>query len=514
MNMIEKVAAGVAVAAALGGGGWYLYVRNADANLQTMVLRSGADATHVSVSGTVKAAQSVDLGFAQSGRIAGVYATVGQTVSAGTVLAETENGDVRALVAQKEAALEAAQADLASLEAGTRQEALAVTQTAVASDQSALQQSEQSLVNAIRSAYTQSDNAVHNVLDLFIDNPDTATPRLTFTASDSQLSTALLNDRVSIEPLLNAWKTDAALLVPAVNLNSVAMETDSDLTAVASLLREANAALNAGIPSGTVTQATLDGYLTSIASARASIDAAQTAMTAAETARTTAQAALDHDTKTLALQQAGPTPQNLDAQKAAVAAAEADLENARAQLTKTRVTAPFDGVVTRMDAKVGEVVSPSSSEISMMSLGDFQIECYVPEVNIADVAVGDSATSTLDAYGSGVEFPARVIAIDPSETIKNGISTYKTTLEFTTADARIRSGMTANVDIANTGTTSGISVPLGAVLQKSDGAYVQLLHDDALETIKVTLGPATSFGYVAVLSGLHDGDTLVLDPKQ
>ena len=52
------------------------------------------------------------------------------------------------------------------------------------------------------------------------------------------------------------------------------------------------------------------------------------------------------------------------------------------------------------------------------------------------------ADVTLDAYGSGVIFQARVDIIDPAETVLDGVPPYKVTLDFVSADPRIRSGMT------------------------------------------------------------------------
>ena len=52
----------------------------------------------------------------------------------------------------------------------------------------------------------------------------------------------------------------------------------------------------------------------------------------------------------------------------------------------------------------------------------------MPEADIAKVAIGDLASSTLDAYGSYVDFPAQVTMIDPAETVIEGVPTYKVTL--------------------------------------------------------------------------------------
>ena len=74
------------------------------------------------------------------------------------LLAEVENGDLRAAVSQKRAALASAQAKLAALQAGTRPESIAIAQATVTSAQ-------QTLINTAQDSYTAADAAVHNQVD-------------------------------------------------------------------------------------------------------------------------------------------------------------------------------------------------------------------------------------------------------------------------------------------------------------------------------------------------------------
>lgn len=445
----------------------------------------------VSVTGTVTPAHTVDLGFAASGRIAGTYATVGQHVAAGTVLAETENGDLAAAVALKQAALAKAQAELASLLAGSTAAQVAVASTTLANATAAL-------ADAVQSAYTTADDAVHNKVDQLFTNPRSQ-PMLSFTITNALLATAVENDRATLEPVLAAWAASLA------NGTSDIALAQKDLAQVSALLADANAALNQAVPDQTTSAATLAGYATALAAARTNVNTAIAALTAA-------QSALDAAEKNLSLVLAGPTPDAVAASRASVAAAAADEKSAEAALAKTRVLAPFDGVVTRMDAKVGEIVSPSASQISMQSDGLFEIDTYVPEVSISNIQVGDSATTTLDAYGPAVLFPAKVVAVDPAETVKDGVPTYKTTLSFLAADPRIRSGMTANVVIETGVLSDAIVIPSGAVGSRPAGSYVTIVANGATENRAVTTGATPSLGQVEITAGLESGDTILLAP--
>src|SRR3989344_1201184 len=175
--------------AILGAGAVVFFAGGGNNGSETLTVHPGKFIQEVSVSGKVVATQNVELGFAQSGRVSGVYVRVGQAVTSGAVLAEVENGDLRATALQKQAALESAQAELARLQKGNREEG-------------ALEQANEAVINAVRDAYTASDDAVHNAVDQFLSNARTPNPQLNFGVTDAQIVTKLIEKRAIIEPML------------------------------------------------------------------------------------------------------------------------------------------------------------------------------------------------------------------------------------------------------------------------------------------------------------------------
>ncbi len=147
----------------------------------------------------------------------------------------------------------------------------------------------------------------------------------------------------------------------------------------------------------------------------------------------------------------------------------------------------------------------------MLASDSFLIESYIPEIAIADVAVGDTAQVYLDAYGQNVPFDARVSLIDPAETERDGISTYKTTLQFISPDERIRSGLTANMTISTEHKANALVIPQGALIRRGEDTFVKLLIDEELVERQVTTG-LSSVGHIEIVSGLSAGDILVLNP--
>jgi len=92
-------------------------------------------------------------------------------------------------------------------------------------------------------------------------------------------------------------------------------------------------------------------------------------------------------------------------------------------------------------------VAANAAVISVLSNAKFEIEANVSENEIAEVSLADPVAITLDVLGPSEKFSGRIIKIDPAETIVSGVVYYKVTSVFDVEDVKIKSGMTANLDI-------------------------------------------------------------------
>ena len=126
--------------------------------------------------------------------------------------------------------------------------------------------------------------------------------------------------------------------------------------------------------------------------------------------------------------------QQLDAARAAAAAAEAQLAAAQAmlvgadarvaaaratrdqaalQLSYTRITAPANGVVSKKAVELGQLVQPGQPLMTVVPLEDVWVTANLKETETADVTPGDSADITVDAY-QGVHFRGHVESLSPA----------------------------------------------------------------------------------------------------
>jgi len=474
------------------------------------VVEPGDFIQQVALAGTVVAADSVDLGFAQTGRLGHMYAKVGDDVVAGAVLAELENDDLYAQVLQKKAAVETARAELDSLQEGSRPEEIAVLEASIESDGIALDQARQAVENALRDAYTKADDAIRNKIDQFMSYSQTSGTSLVFLLPDAQLETTLTSERVAIEGVLVEWKERNIALITENNVSQMVAFAQNDLKQVSVLLADADSALSKAVTSSSVSRANINDWKSAIVTARTTINTSVSTLTSAVTTQQSAAATLKKDIRSLALEKAGASGADTNAQAARVRSAQAEVTQAQAQLAKTIIRAPFSGVITKADVRAGESVLSGSALVSLISRETLQIESYVPEIHVALLAAGNPAEAVLDAYGADIVFFATVVSIDPGETIRDGISTYRAVLQFTQQDPRIKTGMTSNITVTTRQKSGVISVPQGVVTNRGGATYVSVKKGDVLEERKVTTGMVSSLGFVEIISGLSSGDRVVL----
>lgn len=487
---------------------YYFSTKNNTPNIITTNVVYGDVVQDVSVTGRVNSLESVNLGFEIGGRVVSEPRAVGRVVKKGDVLVRLDSKEIAALRSQAKANLEFERANLVSLKNGSRKEDIAVSEAQVKSAESALVEVEKSVVDKMTIAYSTGDDVVHNTADQFFHNSRTKNPELNFSAGDSSLTIDLPSSRVSIEDLLSSWKVEVGNFSTSTMANDIDA-TEAHLQKIKIFIDALAKAVNTLTPNNALTQTTIDGWKLALSNARVGVNNSITSMLTVHEKFTAQYQALTVAQQQLALKRAPATPESISAAEARVAGALSSISSFDAQISKTELTAPFAGVITRQDAKLGQTVTPNIPVVSMMSTGGWKIEVNVPEVEVAKIRMGNDATITLDAYGPDVSFPAKVMVIDPAETIVEGVATYKVTLYFDTTDDRIRSGMTANITI-NTATHSHVLVvPLRTLLLRNNEYIAFALEGKNIKEYPVTIGLQGSDGRVEVLGGLQLGQSIL-----
>ena len=278
---------------------------------------SGTIVQEVDTTGTVAAANAIDLSFQTNGQVAYAGPAVGTHVGAGTTLASLSGADLNAQLEQAKAGLAAQQAQLASLQAGATPQSIALSQTAVTNAQNTLAQAKQNIIQAARDASVKSDVAIFNSVDQMFSNPHGTSPTLTISSNNSQLVVSAQSGRVAMEGVLTAWQSYMAALpsdAGSIDVPSLESETSNNLAQVGTYLDQIIALLASASPSNSASSATLQSYQASVAAARGNISAAVSALNTAETAEQAAISGLATAQAQLTVTQAPPTGNAVNAQ--------------------------------------------------------------------------------------------------------------------------------------------------------------------------------------------------------
>ncbi len=472
----------------------YFYVASSGApSFRAYTVARGDLTESVDVTGNVSADHNASLSFQESGRVAAVPVEEGATVAAGAVLAELDQSSLEAAVEQANAALAAAEAKLSGMENGTRPEQIAL-------DEGALTSAESSLAAALESAYVAADDAVRNQADNLFSNPMSTNPVFLVAAPDAQLVVDIEAERQHMTVILDNWYV--AQNATSSNEAEEYQIASASLQSIESYLNNIALAVESAVPSGTATASTLASYKTDIIAARSEI-------TGADTALSTANAAFTAAGNTLALAKAGSTPEDIAAEKAVVLQAQAAAASAEVALNHAVLRAPFAGSISNLNMTVGEVVSAGTPVATITNPNGMKMEAYASENDVAKLAVGDQAAVTLDAYGSGVTFPATVTALAAAETEVNGAPAYEVTLHFTGNDDRIKDGMTGTAHIVAASRANVLEVPTRLILSDNNHSFVLVKSGPGTEKREVVTGLTGNDGMTEIVSGVSAGEQVV-----
>ena len=185
--------------------------------------------------------------------------------------------------------------------------------------------------------------------------------------------------------------------------------------------------------------------------------------------------------------------------------AEQAVRVAQQQVENTVVTAPFAGMVTEINAELGQTVG-TQGVLKLVS-GDLEIRLDVDESNLADLKLGQTAIITSSTFSSST-FEGHVTEIGAAIDVARG--TIQVTIIPSNPPDWLRPGQTVNVNIVTAKNANRLLVPPTALTRAGDGTIVFVVENGvALEKPVVTRSP-TQQG-VPILAGLTEDDWIISD---
>ena len=202
----------------------------------------------------------------------------------------------------------------------------------------------------------------------------------------------------------------------------------------------------------------------------------------------------------------------LDAKETAYKAAQASYEQAVAsfknqsnQAAYATLTSDIDGVVTGIDAEVGQVVVPGSPVVRVAALGEKDVVVGIPENQVDAIRhIDDVKVRTWANPDKVILGKIREISpiADPAT------RTYTAKISIPDASQDVKLGMTANVTFAAKTANALIRVPLTALFQNKGTSAVWVIESGAVKQVPVHLAGAAG-NDLLVASGVMPGQTIV-----
>jgi HlyD family secretion protein len=355
----------------------------------------------VAAQGFVVPQRRSDLAFRSGGRVTEVLITEGDQVKLGQALIRLQDDQLEAAVAQAQAALNLAQANLDQVRQGARAEDIAAAEAQL-----------QAAEAQVRAASAERDRLTGGATDAAI------------AAAQARLSSALVEQKLTQDAY------DKVIKCVTVNGSEVCPGLGTPEEQARFRVNAANETVNAA---RTALDETTKGSGKQIQAAQANVAAAQ--------------AQIDIARAQLDRLKAGATSAQIAAAEASVAQARAGLQAAQAALNEATLLAPFDGTIAEINTEAGQVVGPGVPIVSMADLSTWQIETDdLSEVDVINVQPDQAVTITFDAL-PGVKLNGTVLAITPKAQTKRGDVTYTVKIAIENPDPRLKWGMTGQVEI-------------------------------------------------------------------
>ncbi|MGM0499897.1 MAG: efflux RND transporter periplasmic adaptor subunit [Bacillota bacterium] len=202
----------------------------------------------------------------------------------------------------------------------------------------------------------------------------------------------------------------------------------------------------------------------------------------------------------------GPRDERLRASLASVNQAEGKLEEIEDQISKTKISAPFSGLVNRVNVDQGEIISSGQTVLNLINIDQLYAEINVTAATASVLKKGDQVevkAETMQHYITG-----EVTNIAPAADSEN--RTFLVKVKISNEDHRLRAGMFADVRITKGQSGSAVVVPIDSIVNlNSDNPYVFIVEDGRVQRQDLKIGISTD-SRVEVLEGLNEDEEVVI----
>ena len=173
------------------------------------------------------------------------------------------------------------------------------------------------------------------------------------------------------------------------------------------------------------------------------------------------------------------------------------------QVQALTLRAPFDGQVGQVQIAQGTNVAINAPILGVVDLSEFEVEIRVPESFARDLAIGVPAQVT----SQGQPYPAKVSAVSPE--VVNGEVTARLRFEDGKQPPGLRQNQRLSARIVLDTRENVLMVERGPFLEQDGGRFAWVVDGRSASRRPIQAG-ASSLGYVEIVSGLEEGERIVV----
>lgn len=207
----------------------------------------------------------------------------------------------------------------------------------------------------------------------------------------------------------------------------------------------------------------------------------------------------------LATSQSSSKESGMSSLEAAVAIAETNLR-------KSTLYAPFSGIISKKDIEVGSIATIGTPIFTIQGDGPLEVVADVPETDAVKISVGQRATITFDAFSQTENWNGTVASVSPAAKTVGGVPTFEIKISIDNPAEKFKSGLTTNITVHTARVNSVVAVPRRTIITKNEKQYATFVGSDGkTEEKEVKTGLLGSDGNIEIISGLNEGDKIIID---
>jgi multidrug efflux system membrane fusion protein len=203
------------------------------------------------------------------------------------------------------------------------------------------------------------------------------------------------------------------------------------------------------------------------------------------------------------------TKEQLQNMETAYEVAKSDLEIAEFNFKYAKITAPSNGTILMKNVEENELVNAGYPVILFGSKSsNWKIETSVSDVEIVQLAIGDSASITFDAYAAKT-FTGQVSEVGQSADPRTG--TYQVVIILDKTEVKIASGFVGKVRIYPSSKDEVVLIPIEALTQSNKNSAIVFTQENDIARSRNIKTAGVMDQYAIVTSGLKNGDVVITD---